>query len=85
MNDNEQNLYTSHDFYLSSCLIAAGLNLIRISRPPQGYFLFHFDCLETEALDLLEQHWSGQLTLPTKQLIDAIYQLKSRMRLESGR
>lgn len=80
-----QQLYSSKDFYLTACLIATGLNLSTISQSSQGFLLFHFDCSESEALNVLEKHWSGQLELSTKKFVEAIYQLKTRMRIESGR
>lgn len=80
-----QQFYSSKDFYLTACLIAAGLNLTSTSKTSQGFLLFHFDCSEKEALDLLDQHWAGLLLLSTKKFVEAIYQLKSRMRLEAGR
>ncbi|MCB9802043.1 MAG: hypothetical protein H6774_03050 [Pseudomonadales bacterium] len=76
-----QKNYSSKDFYLSSCLIAAGLNLSNITQSNNGYFLFHFDSSEKEALDILDRHWSGSLEIPTKDFVEAIYQLKNRMRV----
>lgn len=77
--------YTSKDFYLAACLMASGFNLLDISQSDKNFLLFHFDCSEEKAQHLLEQHWAGALMLPTKKFIEAIYQLKSRMRLASGR
>lgn len=84
MEYGQQN-FTSKDFYLSSCLIATGLGLSRISQSQKGHLLFHFDLPENEALLILDKHWSGQLSVSTKDFVEAIYQLKNRMRSELGK
>ena len=81
--DNDQVYYTSKDFYLSACLLAAGLKLSHLSKSAEGFFIFHFYCSENEGANFLKQHWTGELTPSTKKVVEAIYELKSRMRLES--
>jgi len=78
--EHGQKNFTSKDFYLSSCLLAAGIVLKYTSKAPAGFLTFHFDCTEDQANDVLNRHWSGKLRLPTKDVIEAIYQLKHRMR-----
>ena len=71
--------YTSKDFYLSACIRASGANLIRLEPLDYKTYLFHFDIPTSQANYLIEQHWNGKLVLPTKAVIDAINELKTRL------
>ena len=71
--------FTSKDFYLSACIRAYGANLTRLEPIDYKTYLFHFDITPAQANALIEQHWNGQLILPTKAVIDAINELKTRL------
>ncbi len=71
--------FQSRDFYLSACLRAAGATLTHLEPIDSKTYLFHFDISPLQANNLIEQHWNGKLVLPTKAVIDAINELKTRL------
>lgn len=76
--NNESN-FQSKDFYLSACIRATGAQLIQLKPIDQRTFLFVFDITPAEANHLIEDHWNSHLILPTKSVIDAINELKTRL------
>ena len=71
--------YKNTDFYLSTCLLASGIPLLRLERQDTKTFIFVFETTEEKANEVIQNHWSKQLILPTKTLIDAINELKTRL------
>jgi hypothetical protein len=71
--------FETKDFYLSSCILATGIPLIELRPIGASVFQFVFAISPTDANILIKQHWSRELVLPTKNLIDAINELKTRL------
>ncbi len=74
-----ENLFKSHDFYLSSCLVAAKLPLKRLEKGEGKLVIFVFDDPKHQAEQLISSHWNRTLCLPTRDLIEAINELKTRL------
>jgi hypothetical protein len=70
--------YTTKDFYLSACLLAIGIRpeLRKIS---DRTFLFAFPNSQGRIEKLLEKHWNRKLLIPSKDLVEAISELKTRI------
>ena len=71
--------YESKDFYICSCLLAAGFNLLKLE-PANGKFVtFVFSDPQNSAEKTIADHWQRNLVLPTKDIISAIVELKTRI------
>ena len=68
------------DFYESAIVLSAGIPMIGIERESGNKFVtFVFNDKDFQAENIIEQHWSGELRLPTKDLIRSIHELKNRL------
>lgn len=65
--------------YLSACLLASGLSLIDIVRENHNICTFVFNVPPETAKDIIRRHWNYELLLPTRNLMDAIHELKTRI------
>lgn len=70
----------SKDFYLSCIIRASGFNLIELKKGTGDFSVFVFDVTPEKAEQIISLHWSRQLALPTKDLIEAINELRSRLK-----
>lgn len=68
-----------HDFYQACVLKTAGFVLLRVERNNSKFVEFVFADPDKQSVIILEKHWSGQLTLISKDLIQSIGDLKSRI------
>lgn len=75
----EQDEYSTKDFYLSACLLASGIPLIRLEPLDSRSFIFVFSTNPDEALKIISAHWSRDLKIPTRDLVEAINELKTRL------
>lgn len=73
------NLFTSKDFYLSAVILATGKNLIKVDRHSEKFAVFVIDISQVKAQKIIESHWKRELLLPTRDLIEAIHELKTRL------
>jgi hypothetical protein len=71
--------YSSRDFYISASLLAKGITLLRLERETATNFLFIFDITPEEAKKLIADHWNKNLMVPSRNLIEAINELKTRI------
>lgn len=72
-------LYKSHDFYLSAVCLAAGLNLMRLERDSGKFVVFVFSDPENNASQIISDHWSRKFKIPSRNVIEAINELKTRL------
>lgn len=79
MNIQNENSYITTDFYLATCIIASGYILLSINRSDSSKLEFVLSATHEQAAELIQQHWSKELIIPTKNLIEAIKELKTRM------
>ncbi len=71
--------YYSKDFYLSAVCLASGCKLLKLQRKNQDYVEFVFDDSPEKCIPIIEKHWAGTLKLPSRKLIEAINELKTRI------
>ncbi len=71
--------YETKDFYLSACILATGVRISDVVRQSNKTCVFVFDIAPVNAQETLRRHWNNELILPTRSLIDAIHELKSRI------
>lgn len=71
--------FTSHDFYCCACLLASGMRLKRINRGVGKFVDFVFDDRLNQAQIIIDNHWNRVLQIPTRTLIEAIHELKTRL------
>jgi len=72
--------WKSKDFYLSSVLLASGITLLNLEKTNQGFMFFVFDITPDKAESIISSHWSKTLALPTRDLIESISQLRTRLK-----
>jgi hypothetical protein len=71
--------YTSRDFYHCACILASGTTLLRLQRNTGKIVTFVFALTPIEAEEIIKKHWNRELLLPTRNIIDAIHELKTRL------
>lgn len=71
--------YRSRDFYISATLLAKGIPLIRLDKESENTSLFVFDITPEKAKELIGDHWNRKLLVPSRDLIEAINELKTRL------
>lgn len=71
--------FKSHDFYLSAIVLAAGIPLIRLERGTGKFVDFVFSDPEGKAEQILSDHWIKTLRIPTRSVIEAVNELKTRL------
>ena len=74
--------WKSKDFYLSCIIRASGFELINLERNEHDFSVFVFDISPQKAEEIISLHWSGRLRLPTRDLIESINELKTRLHSE---
>lgn len=73
-------LWRSKDFYLSSIVRAAGTSLIGIEKSGERYVFFVFEITPEKAEKIISEHWSRTLRIPTRDVIEAINELRTRLK-----
>lgn len=81
-NIEDHSEFKSNDFYLCACVLASGIPLKRVERGDGKFMVFVFDDPECKAEQIISDHWDRKLRVPTRQLIDAIHELKTRLHAE---
>jgi len=72
--------YSTKDFYLSACLLASETPLLRLDPVNSGRsFAFVFAISPDQAEKLIDDHWHRRLAIPTKDFVEAINELKTRL------
>jgi hypothetical protein len=71
--------FQTKDFYISCCLLSAGLELIKLKRGDNKFTTFIFADPENKANQIISDHWQRKLVLPSKDIISAISELKTRL------
>lgn len=80
--ENEKE-YTTKDFYIGACILASGVPLLRLQRKSDKFVLFIFSISTPKAEEIIKRHWNRTLVLPTRDVVDAIHELKTRLYSES--
>lgn len=75
--------WRSKDFYLSCIIRASGASLLELETAGHDFVVFVFDISPEKAEEIISQHWAKKLMLPTRDLIEAINELRSRLKSRS--
>lgn len=73
------NEYKTKDYYIGVCLLASGIQLLRLERVTDKIAIFVFAIFSEKADEIIKKHWGRELLLPTRDVIDAIHELKTRL------
>lgn len=71
--------WKSKDFYLSCIIRASGASLIGLENN-YNFVIFVFDISPEKAEEIISMHWSKKLRLPTRDVIEAINELRTRLK-----
>jgi len=72
--------WKSKDFYLSCVVRASGASLISLEHGNKDFEIFVFDISTEKAEEIISLHWSRNLKIPTRDLIEAINELRTRLK-----
>ena len=73
------NEYKTKDFYIGVCMLACGAQLLRLEKATEKITVFVFEVAPVQADEIIKKHWDRKLTLPTRDVVDAIHELKTRL------
>lgn len=73
------NYWKSHDFYLACVILSTGHPLVSLERGSTKFTSFVFNLSPEKAESIISKHWSRSLKVPTRNLIEAINELKTRL------
>jgi hypothetical protein len=76
---NNINEYKLKDFYTCAVLLASGLHIKRLEKSEGNFFTFVFNDSDLLAEKIIKAHWDRMHLLPTRTLIEAINELKTRI------
>ena len=71
--------WKSKDFYLSCVVRASGVSLLSLETGNHDFAVFVFDISPEKAEKIISLHWSRKLKIPTRDLVEAINELKTRL------
>jgi len=72
--------WKSKDFYLSCVVRASGTPLIDLEKGNGDFIIFVFDISPEKAEEIISLHWSRKLKIPSRDLIEAINELRTRLK-----
>jgi hypothetical protein len=67
------------DMYSAAVLRCLKYPLVDLDRSEGNYVLFVFDDSGTTAEEVLRQHWDGRLEVNSRDLIESVRELKTRL------
>lgn len=74
--------YKTKDFYLSACLLAYGIPLLKLESIGNNIYYFVFGTSEKSAEQIIQSYWDRSLKLPVRNFVEAINELKTRIHSE---
>ncbi len=75
----ENKEFKTRDFYLAACLLAYGLVLKKLQLEKNKIATFIFNDPNNIAEKIITDHWNRKNKIPTRDLIEAIVELKTRI------
>lgn len=75
--------WKSKDFYLSCIIRASGASLLCLESTEYNFVLFVFDITPEKAGKIISLHWSRELKLSTRDIVEAINELRTRLKSRS--
>lgn len=73
------NRFSSHDFYLSCVVVAAGGKLSHLERSNGSFVEFVFNEPPEKCHEIIAAYWADELQVSAKKLIASINELKTRL------
>jgi hypothetical protein len=74
-----KNVIKYKDFYLTAICIANGAKLLGLEKTSDKYVNFVLNISPKEIEEIISKHWNRELQIPTRDVIEAINQLKTRL------
>ena len=74
-----ENTFKSNDFYTCAVCIACGAKLIDLEKTPHDFVNFVLNITPPKAQKIISMHWNRELKVPTRDLVEAINELKTRL------
>lgn len=71
--------FKSNDFYTSAVCIASGAKLVNTQKSSGNFVNFILNITPEKAQEIIFQHWNRDLKLPTRDVVEAINELKTRL------
>lgn len=79
MENTDKGKCRSKDFYLSAICIASGATLERLERKDKDFVTFVLNISQDKAEKIIQAHWNRTLRIATRDVIEAINELKTRL------
>jgi hypothetical protein len=73
-------VWKSKDFYLSCVVRASGAPLIRLEEGNHNFMVFVLGIDPGKAEKIISLHWSRELKIPTRDLVESINELRTRLK-----
>jgi hypothetical protein len=77
--ENLKSTFSTKDFYISAVLLASGFPLMKLDRSKNNFITFVFEDLNNKAEIVIKNHWNRKHKIPSRNLIEAINELKTRI------
>lgn len=74
-----ENTFKSNDFYTCAVCVACGAKLLSIEKTSHDFVNFVLNITPQEAQKIIKDHWNRELNIPTRDLVEAINELKTRL------
>jgi len=75
-----KNEFSTKDFFLGViCKASKQLRLLRLDKGINKFVTFVFDDPNHIAQEIIKKHWDGTLRIPSRDIIEAINELKTRI------
>lgn len=71
--------FRTKDFYTSCVVLAMGCKFNRLERQQGDIAEFVFAEPPEKCLEIISRHWTGELKVSSKALVEAVKQLKTRL------
>lgn len=76
----DENEFKTKDFYIACILRACHFSLIGLERNPSDIATFVFSNPDSSAERVIKDYWDRKLVVDGRSIIEAIYELKSRIK-----
>ena len=77
--ENGRDHFVSKDFYLVAVCLAAGCSLKLLNHDRGNFVRFVLEESSSKCEQIISKHWSGELKVSSRKLVEAINELKTRL------
>ena len=71
--------YSSKDFYLVAVCLSAGCKLKSLEKSVGNFVWFVLEESPSICQEIIDKHWSGELMVQSRKLIESINEIKTRL------